>query len=87
MRGKTPAPAITPAEFARVRRTRKQRAYELIRSGQLAAINMGTATRPRWLITSEALAKFDEAHAVGPVKTAERRRRRPRQIIDFYPGD
>lgn len=58
-----------------------------IRSGELKAINVGRrvgARKPRWRITAEALAAFEQLRTVTP---PPRRTQRPRPgpgVIEFY---
>jgi hypothetical protein len=52
----------------------------------LRGINTAAALsgKPRWVITPDALASFENRRAGGPTPKAQRRRRTP-TVIDFYP--
>jgi excisionase family DNA binding protein len=58
----------------------------LIRSGELRAFNVGLGkAKPRYRITSEALADFERKRTVGPPPARpRRRRRRAADVIPFF---
>jgi excisionase family DNA binding protein len=58
-----------------------------IRSGELKAVNVGRwpgSKKPRWRITEEALAAFEQARTPTPPPSRARRRKRPVGVIEFY---
>jgi hypothetical protein len=57
-----------------------------IRSGELAAINVGSgAKRPRWRIMPDALEAFERRRAAQPAtKPARRRRKADPAVIEFF---
>jgi hypothetical protein len=59
-----------------------------IRSGELRAVNVGRrpgAKKPRWRITVEALAAFEQARTPTPPQPrAGRRKRAGAGVIEFY---
>lgn len=59
-----------------------------IASGQLRAIHVGRrpgAGKPRWRITPEALAAFEQVRTSAPPAAKLPRRKRPEGVIEFYP--
>jgi Helix-turn-helix domain len=57
-----------------------------IRSGELKAINVGRrlgAKKPRWRITTEALAAFELTRTPTPPPPRTRRKRSP-EVVKFY---
>jgi hypothetical protein len=59
-----------------------------ISMGELKAINVGTATKPRFLVTPEQLAQFLRGRqVVVTTRAPSRRRRRAAGMIDFYADD
>jgi excisionase family DNA binding protein len=61
---------------------------EWIRHGELRAVNVGRspgAKKPRWRITAEALAAFEQARTPTPPPPRVRRRKRAAAgVIEFY---
>jgi excisionase family DNA binding protein len=58
-----------------------------IAHGELRAINVGRhqgARKPRWRITEDALAAFEQMRATTPPLPQLRRRKRPADVIEFY---
>ena len=58
-----------------------------IRSGELRAINVGRrldTKKPRWRVTQEALAAFEQMRTPTPPPPRAPRRKRPAGIIEFY---
>ena len=76
----------TPPDIARERGVSPAKILALIRSGQLAAINMATKPngRPRYLVSEAALADFDARRSVRPPTPKTRRRRRRLDTIEFF---
>jgi hypothetical protein len=57
-----------------------------IRTGQLAALNVGRAPgkkKPRFRVTPEALAEFELARTVSPPPAGVRRRKSAAPLIEF----
>jgi excisionase family DNA binding protein len=58
-----------------------------IRCGELRAVNVGRSLRakkPRWRITAEALAAFEQQRTPAPPLPRTRRKRQPADIIQRY---
>lgn len=58
-----------------------------IRSGELRAVNVGRrqgAKKPRWRITPEALAAFEQLRTPTPPPPRTPRKKRPAEVIEFY---
>ncbi len=65
--------SFSPAEIARANRISRTRVMALIHAGALRAANIGTKTRPRFRITTDAMREFFEAReAKRLVKTTRR---------------
>ena len=59
-----------------------------IRSGELRAIHVGRkagAKKPRWRITEQSLLAFEVLRAPTPPQPRGPRRKRPDDVIEFYP--
>jgi excisionase family DNA binding protein len=56
-----------------------------IRRGELKAINVGRKPggRPKWRVTEEALAAFEQLRTPTPTPP-RKRRKRPAEVIEFY---
>jgi excisionase family DNA binding protein len=57
-----------------------------IRSGELLAINVGRSPnklKPRWRVSSEALADWEFSRSATPAMPRVSRRKRTAEIIDF----
>lgn len=86
-----PAPAIaaglTVADVARRYRVSPDKVRAWIDRGELKAINTAAVLcgKPRWVITPESLAEFEDARRGGPEPKPPRRRRKTQGIIDYYP--
>lgn len=61
--------AITPPQLAKLWGIDPAKVLTWIRSGELSAFNgaASTATRPRYLITQQAIEDFQKRRAVSPV--------------------
>ena len=81
-----PAHGLSPAEVARYLRIGPDRIRSLIRTGQLGAVNVGSAGRPRFVVLPAHLATFIEANTAAP-PARPKRRRKPPLMVDFFPGD
>jgi hypothetical protein len=57
-----------------------------IRRGELVAVNVATALcgRPRWVVTPDSLATFEQRRT-GGVPPKPQRRRRKTTAVDYYP--
>jgi excisionase family DNA binding protein len=58
-----------------------------IRSGELRAVNVGRkpgSKKPRWRISEEALAAFEQSRTPTPPPPRAQRRKRPAGVIKFY---
>lgn len=58
-----------------------------ITSGELRAINVGRksgAKKPRWRITEQALAAFEQVRTPTPALQRGRRKQRQGDVIEFY---
>jgi excisionase family DNA binding protein len=81
-----PATGLTVREVARRYRVGEDKVRGWIRSGELRAINTAATLcgKPRWVITPEALERFERGRmTTKPAKTTRRKRRI--EAIDFYP--
>jgi hypothetical protein len=58
-----------------------------IRRGELPAINTAAALcgKPRWVITPEDLARFENGRRATPPPKSAPRRRKHSEIVDYYP--
>ena len=76
----------TARELARRWRISPDRVRSLVRSGELAALNLATARcgKPRLVITPEAVAVFECGRQVAPPPAPVKRRKRV--VKDYYPG-
>ena len=63
----------TPPEYARSRRVKPDKVLAWIASGELAAINVATKPdgRPRWIITIEAIAEFEQRRSSRPAPSCQ----------------
>jgi excisionase family DNA binding protein len=73
-------------ETARYLRVGRDRVRDLIRRGDLGAIDTATGRnrKPRWVILPHHLAEFARRHAVAEAPRPTPRRRRP-ALKDYYP--
>jgi hypothetical protein len=57
-----------------------------IRTGALKAVNTASfaSRRPRWVVTRESVAEFEQRRAGGPPPKPNKRKRRS-QMVDYYP--
>jgi hypothetical protein len=86
MNGALGAAGLTVADVARRYRIGRDKVRQMISRGELAAVNTASArcSRPRWVITPEALAQFEQRRAAGsPAKPARRKKRSC--PVDYFP--
>lgn len=77
--------ALTPPAIARRYGIHVSRVLAWIRSGQLAAINVGDGTRrPRWRILPDALEAFERRRAAQPAAKATQRRKVDPTITQYF---
>jgi len=78
---------LTVAEVAAKLRVSKDKIRRWIDAGELAAVNTSTnlCGRPRWVISPNSLAAFEQRRRGGPAPKPQRRGRRKVGLIDFYP--
>ncbi len=76
----------TTPELARRFRVSEDKVRGWIARGELAAINTATALcgKPRWVVTAESLAAFEQRRAGAQPKPTPRRKKRTAEV-DFYP--
>lgn len=67
--------ALTPPAVAERYAVNVHRVLGWIAKGELAAINVGDGSRPRWRILPEALADFERRRSAIPPTPKPRRRR------------
>lgn len=79
---------ITPGTLAKQRKMRVQTVLAWISSGELEAVDhrSPSSSRPRWRISTEALADFDRrrsSHNSVQPKVTPRRRRKPTGVRQY----
>lgn len=75
----------TPADLCDRWRCSHSHVLNIIRSGDLRAINIGTGGRARYVITEEALEDFEAGRTVrAPAKEVKRRRKKRADVIEFF---
>jgi hypothetical protein len=79
-------PGWTVADLAARFRVSRDKVRRWIKCGVLPAIDTADARcgRPRYVVTSEALATFEHSRAAGDPKSAPRRNRRA-AAVDYFP--
>lgn len=79
-------PGYTTADLAARWRVSPDKVRDWIRAGELPAINtsMTACAKPRYVVTAEALDKFERRRSVGP-PPKKTKRRRESELVDFYP--
>src|SRR5262245_35628747 len=77
---------LTVREVARRYRVSPDKVRAWIGRGELAAINTAdvACSKPRWVVTAESLAAFEQKRAGGPPPKPARRTRKP-GLVDYYP--
>jgi excisionase family DNA binding protein len=81
-----PQRGYTPGELARLLRVSPDRIRAWIARGELAAVNTADVRcgKRRYVILPHQLAAWVQSRLAGPPPTPPRRRK-PRQLIDYYP--
>jgi hypothetical protein len=76
----------TVRDVARRYRVGEDKVRAWIKAGDLAAINTAAVLcgKPRFIVTPEALEKFEMRRAAGPMPKVKRRRRSS-EVKDYYP--
>jgi hypothetical protein len=78
-------PGLTVRDVARRYRVGEDKVRAWIRRGELAAVNTAALCgRPRWVVSTEALAAFERRRTASPPPKPPRRRRR-QALVDYYP--
>jgi excisionase family DNA binding protein len=82
-----PKGGYTVRELARFLRVNADKVRSWIKRGELEAINtaMARCRKPRWVITPEALARFESRHKADTPPRPATRRKRQSQMIDYFP--
>jgi excisionase family DNA binding protein len=85
-----PAPVrrgFTVSEVAERYHVGEDKVRGWIKRGELKAINTTDVrlARPRYVITAEALAEFERGRQAADPPKPTPRRKRPTNIVDFYP--
>ncbi len=75
-----------PAAIAAALRTKVDKVYTLIGSGELQAVNIAQRRggRPRWRISEEALQTFLRSRQSVKPAPATRRRKRPQSVTQYF---
>jgi excisionase family DNA binding protein len=83
------ARGLTTRDVSRRLLVSEDKVRRWIANGELRAINTANALcgRPRYVITQEALAEFERCRTVGPPPKPPRRKRKPSDCVDYFPGD
>jgi transposase len=81
--------SLTPPQIAKRYRVSPEKVLGWIRRGELRAINIAMnphGKRPRWIITAEALADFEQARSSRPAPRPSPRTRRSasENVIQFF---
>jgi transposase len=78
---------LTVRDVARRYRVGEDKVRGWIARGELRGVNTAAvlAGKPRWVVTAEALAEFEQLRRGGPPPKPLRRRRRQSDMIDYYP--
>jgi hypothetical protein len=80
------ARGLTVADLAARYRVSPDKIRLWISKGEIAAVNTAAALcgKPRWVVSAEALAAFEQRRAGGPPPKPVRRKRQP-AMVDFFP--
>lgn len=76
--------AITPPAYAARLGIHVARVLAWIRAGELAAIDVGDRTRPRWRILPDAIAQFERRRAAKPPAPPAPRRKKDPAITEYF---
>jgi hypothetical protein len=78
-------PSYTPADLCDRWRCSHSHVLNLIRAGELVAINIGTGGRSRYVVSAESLDDFESGRTVRPpAKQSQRRRKKRADVIEFF---
>ncbi len=84
-----PTRGYTVLDISRRHRVSPDKVRGWIRSGELIAINTAATVcgKPRWIVTPEALERFEKARQTStpPPKPKPRRRKNPPDWVDYFP--
>jgi excisionase family DNA binding protein len=80
------AKGLTVGELARRYRVSEEKVRRWIKSGELTALNVADARsrKPRYVVTREALDRFERGRAAAQPKPTPRRRP---EVRDYFPDD
>jgi Helix-turn-helix domain len=76
--------AITPPALARRLGVNVHRVLAWIKGGQLAAVNVGDGSRPRWRIMPDSLELFLASRSARPTPKVARRRKTAESITEYF---
>ena len=83
-----PSRGLTVRDVAQRYRVSPDKVRAWIRRGELPAVNTAEAMcgKPRWVVTPEAMERFERGRqTAAPPPKVTRRRRRERGTVDYYP--
>jgi transposase len=80
---------LTTSDVARRYRVGESKVRSWIARGELAAVNTAdiACSRPRYVVTADALAEFEKRRSAARTPAPRRRRRKAPAQRDYYPGD
>jgi hypothetical protein len=83
-----PKGGLTPNEVAKRLRVNADKVRAWIKCGKLDAINTASAKcgKPRWVVTPEALARFEASQKPEAPPIPAPRCKRQRGMVDYFPG-
>jgi hypothetical protein len=81
----TPARGFTTGDLARRLRVSEDKIRSWIRIGQLEAINVASTLsgKPRYVVTPEGLAGFEQSRRIAPPAKSKRKPRRTTEVDHF----
>jgi transposase len=79
-------PGLTTRQVALRLRVGQDKVHRWVLTGQLKGINTASslASRPRWIITPEALEEFEQSRRSAPAPKPKRMQKRT-NLVDYYP--
>jgi excisionase family DNA binding protein len=77
---------LTPPEVAKRLRVTADKVRAWIERGELAAVNVvdRLGGRPRWRISAEALAEFEERRTAMGRPARTKRAKKPSELVEYY---